>query len=486
MFPQKLGLALLSVTLAGCAAVGPDFQPPPVALPPDWSAWHGGALPDPALRGQTGNAAALFDEPLLGALQARALAANQDLQTAALRFAQSRAQRRAAAAQGGPQLNANAAVARQRQSESGAATRLIDVIAPANRDALVAALSDPFNVYQAAFDASWELDLWGRVRRSIEAADAGVAAAAASLRLVQLSVASEVARNYVELRATQRQMRLAQADLAVAAESLELQRARSDGGLDNDLGLARQQSQVAELRSRLPALLEQEAQAQNQLTLLTGAPPGALQGELAGHGDPDDAAALPDLALGMPSDAVARRPDIRAALARLHAATAGIGIATAELYPRFTLGASVGLESVSASQFGNWGSRAWSVGPSLSLPLFEQGRRRATVELRELEQQEAAVAFQQTVLKAWHEIDSALTGYTAERQRLQQLAAKENSSRAAWTLAQMRYAGGLTDLVPVLEARRALLQAQRDYAQSSSALAIRLISIYKALGIGLV
>ena len=483
MSPQKPGLLLLLLLLAGCAPLGPDFKPPAAPLPPDWSAWHGGALADPALRRQTGTAAAVFDDPLLVALQARALAANPDLQTAALRFAQSRAQRRTVAAQGAPQLNANAGAARQRQSESGAATRLIDVIAPANRDALVSALSDPFNVYQAGFDASWELDLWGRVRRSIEAADAGVAGAAASLRLVQLSVASEVARNYVELRGAQRQTRLEQADVDAAAETLELLAARAEGGLDNDLESTRQQGQMAELRARLPALLEQQAQAINQLTLLTGAPPGALQDELAAPAEMDDAGALPDLALGMPSDVVARRPDIQTAQARLHAATAGIGLATADLYPRLTLGATFGLESVSASQFGDWGSRLWSVGPSLSLPLFDHGRRRATVELRELEQQEAAVAYQQTVLRAWHEIDSALSGYTAERQRRQQLADKERSSAAALQLARTRRASGLTDLLPELAARRALLQAQRDYAQSSNALTLRLLSIDKALGL---
>lgn len=497
----RLALALSIATLAGCATVGPDYHATVPAAPADWSAWHGGSsdLLDASLRKQTGavsgqtiyrqTIAAMFDDPTLDALQATALAANPDLQTAALRFAQSRAQRLTVAAQRGIHVDVHVGVTRQRDSENGADSRLFDAIAPASElQQLTSLLSAPTNLYEAGFDASWELDLWGRIRRSIEAADAGVDGAAATLRQVQLDMSAELARNYFELRGAQHQLRLIRANIASNAESLALIKAQADGGLNNDLDVSRQRAQLADMRSLLPGLLDQEAQATNQLTLLTGERPGALQRELAAHDhvtEPDEAteaAVLPDLVLGVPSEIALRRPDIQAAQARLHAATADIGIATADLYPRLTLGASFGLDSVVSSKFGDWGSRQWSIGPNFSLPIFDQGRRRATIQLRTLEQQEAAVAYHQTVLKAWHEIDSALTSYTAERQRQQQLVEKERSSRAAYELAQVRYNNGLTDFLVQLDAQRTLLLAQRDTVQSTSLLNTRLISIYKALG----
>ncbi len=482
----RLPLILLITTLAGCAAAGPDYKPMLAAAPSGWSAWHGGS---PALstthqqNGSVSTLAALFDDRVLDALEAKALLANHDLLTAALRFAQSRTQRVTVAAQRGLQVDASASLKRQRESENGAETRLLNEIAPTSElNQLVSALSSPSNLYDAGFDASWELDLWGRVRRSIEAADANVDAAAATLRAVQLDVSTELARNYFELRDAQQQLRLTRVDIAAAEESLALIRAKADGGLNNDLDVNRQRAQLADMRSLLPGLLEQEAQASNQLTLLTGLQPGALQQELAPRMESEQAPVLPDLRLGLPSEFALRRPDIQGAQARLHAATANIGIATADAYPRLTLGASFGLESVRGSNFGDWGSRQWSLGPSLSMPIFDHGRRLATIQLRTLEQQEAAISFQQTVLKAWHEIDSALTSYTAQRQRQQQLAEKERSSRAAYVLARVRYRHGLTDYLVELDAWRTLLQAQRDDAQSTSLLSIRLVSIYKALG----
>lgn len=494
-----IAYSALALLVGGCA-VGPDHRPAQVQAPADWSAWHGGSA---ALLGAERKAAPAgvasgdwkaFGDPLLDRLQARALAANHDLQTAALRFAQSRVQRTAAAAQQAPQLNAGGSVNRQRQSESGAATRMIDALGSsvANRDQLIRTLSEPYNLYQAGFDASWEIDLWGRVRRSIEAADADAGASAALLRQAQLSVQAEVARSYFELRGAQRELRVAHADIAAAAESLELVQARADGGLVTDLDPTRQRTQLAELKARIPMLLQQEAQAMNQITLLTGASPGTLNAELAppseGAGNPLaalQAPPLPELALGLPGDVVRRRPDIAAAEAQLHAATARIGVAVADLYPRVTLGAGFGYESAGSERFGEWGSRQWHVGPSISLPIFDNGRRRSTVNLRELQQQEAAVAFQQAVLKAWHEIDSALSAYAAERQRHAELAERERSSRDALTLAHARYANGLTDFGVELDARRALLQARRDQVQSTSRMAVGMVAVYKALGGGI-
>ncbi|MGJ7602878.1 efflux transporter outer membrane subunit [Variovorax sp. LT1R20] len=486
--------AALALLVGGCA-VGPDHKPSEPRAPADWSAWHGGSSALLGAERRTTATASLttgdwkaFNDPMLDRLQAMVLTANPDLQTAALRFAQSRVQRATTAAQRGPQVNASAGVTRQRQSESGAATRMIDALGSSvtNKDQLIRTLSEPYNLYQAGFDASWEIDLWGRVRRAVEAADADTAAAAAMLQQVELSVQAELARNYFELRGTQRELRIARADIAAAAESLELVQARADGGLVTDLDPVRQRTLLAELRARIPSLLQQEADAMNRITLLIGAPPGALNAELA-HAATDsvgDAPLLPDLALGLPADLARRRPDIAAAEAQLHAATARVGVAVADLYPRITLGAGFGYESVGSNRFGDWGSRQWHVGPSLSLPIFDNGRRRSTIDLRELQQQEAAVAFQQTVLKAWHEIDAALNAYSAERQRHAELIERERQSRDALVLAHARYAIGLTDFGFELDARRALLQARRDHAQSTSRLSVNLVTVYKALAGG--
>ena len=501
----------LAAGLSGCASIGPDFQAPEVAAPASWrersSADPDAAALTPDARGLRPDWWRAFNDPVLDTLQQRAAAASPDLQTAALRLAQSRVQRTTVAAQRGPQVNASGAATRQRQSEYSAGTRLVDAVAPGNREELVSVLSDPFALYQAGFDASWELDLWGRVRRSIESAEAGVRQAEALLADVQLSVQSEIARQYVELRAAQAQLALTLRDITATQEQLDLTQARADGGLVSGLDPVVQRGQLTELRSRVPDLQSGVAQRMNQLGLLTGQQPGELNLLLAPptevgqrhmpsrrtqHVLPPEAlppvprfqAVLPDLSLGLPADVARRRPDIRAAQARLHAATANIGVATADLFPRLTLGASFGLESTEGSKFGEWGTRNWQVGPSLSLPLFDQGRRRSVIVLRELEQQEAAVAFQQSVLKAWQEIDDALIRYGAEQRKHAALQTRLANAEDAWTLARAQYANGLVSYLSQLDAERNVLQARREWVQSDHQRFVALIGVYKAVGGG--
>ncbi|OWT74796.1 MULTISPECIES: TolC family protein [unclassified Achromobacter] len=515
-----LRLIPLLFLLTGCA-VGPDFEKPAPAAPSDWTAWRSG---DPALTaGLAVGSAPLpadwwtqFQDPVLDRLQQRAVAASPDLRSAALRFAQSRTQRDTVAAQRGPAVNANGAIQRQRSSEYSAGTRLLDLVAPEQRDELARELSSPFTDYQAGFDASWEVDLWGHVARSVEAADADTSAAAAMLQDMRLTVASEVSRAYFELRLAQRQRAIIERDIGVASDTLDLIRARARGGLIDDFDVTRQRTQLADLQSRLPGLQAQEASAINQIGVLTGARPGELTAMLAkasagdaaaatrpptgpgqrpraGTGlDPDAVgaveagtyAALPDLSLGLPSQVALHRPDIRAAEYRLHAATANIGVATADLYPRITLGASFGYDSYQGHRFGEWGTRNWQIGPTLSLPIFDMGRRRSVVVLRELQQQEAAVNYQRTILKAWQEIDDALTAYGAERQRNARLREKAASSADAYALARARYTRGMTDLLAQLDAERGDLQARSDLADSDSRLRMDLVAIYKAVGGG--
>lgn len=337
--------------------------------------------------------------------------------------------------------------------------------------------------FDASFDASWELDLWGRVRRSVEAADADVGQQAALLDLARLSLASDVARHYFELRTAQRQIGLMREDIVALEVRAGLLQARVEGGVLDHTDLQRQRAELAALKAQLPPLLAQEAASANQIALLLGERPGALQAELAPR-DADVRTSLPDLALGLPSEVALRRPDIRAAEARLHSATASIGIAKANLYPSIRLGAKFGFESYLSGEFADWGSRIWSVGPSLSLPIFDHGRRTATVQLRELQQQEAAINYQQTVLKAWQEIDDALSAYSAEQQQARELKARSDAASDAYQLAQARYDGGATDYTAVLDSQRSYLQARRDLAANQGRLAARFITVNKALGNG--
>ena len=327
-------------------------------------------------------------------------------------------------------------------------------------------------------------------------ADADVVRQAALLDLARLTLASDLARNYFELRTAQRQIRLAREDIAALEDRMRIL-ARA-GGTVGQLDLEQQRADLADTRAQLPPLLAQAAASINQIALLLGERPGALRDELAdqetgaginmdrgkgaGKSTATGAPALPDLALGLPSEVARRRPDIRAAEARLHRATANIGVAQADLYPSIRLGAHVGLESYLSGEFSDWGSRAWSIGPSLSLPLFDHGRRKSVVELRKLEQQEAAVDFQRTVLKAWQEIDDALNAYTAERQQARQLAERARSAGDACKLALARYEGGAVDYTVALDSQRRYLQARRDLAASEGRLATRYVTVNKAIG----
>ncbi|HSD17898.1 MAG TPA: efflux transporter outer membrane subunit [Thermomonas sp.] len=481
---SKAATCILVASLTACT-VGPDFVKPDAAVPEDWTTWRSGdeslhvpvtvneSLPPDWWRA--------FNDPVLDRLQQRAIEGSPDLLTATLHFAQARQQRIGVASQQLPGVRAGGDANRQAQSENNSGMRLIDAIGLPNRDQLAKVIAQPFNYYQVGFDASWEIDLWGRVRRSIESADADVARQEALLDLARLGLASDVARNYFELRNTQRQIVLIREDIATLEERLGLLQARAKGGLIDYVDVERQLADTAALKSQLPGLLAQEAVNENRIALLLGEHPGALRRDLAPAGAESEAA-LPDLALGLPSEVARRRPDIRAAEARLQGATAEIGVATANLYPSVTLGAHAGYDSYLAGQFLDSASQAWFGGLSVNLPLFDHGRRKSEVELSRLRQQEAAVDYQRTVLKAWQEIDDALNGYSAERQQLALLRTRVESTGEAYKLVQAKYEAGTVDFVAVIDSQRGHVQARRDLAASLGRLSIWFVTVNKAIG----
>lgn len=469
-------LSSLLLALTACS-VGPSFEKPTPQLPEQWHNTASQTEPDPQWW-------KLFGDPTLNDLVERAHGGNLDLKLAALRLAESRAQRAIAAGERWPGIVANGTYQRERQSEYGVNTRLIDIVAqsPASRDQIISALSEPFDLYQAGFDASWELDLWGRVRRSVESADAALDASREDFHDAELALTAEVVRTYLELLGTREQLRIARDDVASGTDQFELTRYRVQGGLVTQLDLSVQQAQVANVRAQIPALEQHESALSNALALLLGAEPDALHAELANVQPPVSPPTIDSA--GVPSELARRRPDIRRAEARLHAATAQIGVAVADLYPRISLTGSFVQQSLDASDFTEWGARQWSIGPSISLPIFEGGRLRSVVELRKLQQQEAAVNYQRTVLGAWHEIENSLSAYAAERRRNEELRVVVQASRDAYDIAHVRYEHGLTNYLIDLDAHRTLLQAQRAYSESNTQMGIQLVALCKALGGG--
>jgi NodT family efflux transporter outer membrane factor (OMF) lipoprotein len=478
-------LAMAAALCLGGCTVGPDYHKPTAVAPADWTSWHSGS---DALRPALADAVPLppdwwqgFRDPVLDELERRAFTASPDLRTAALHFAQARVQRDVTASQGLPQVNATATVQGQRQSEFGASTRLFDEIGGANRDALAKLLGEPYTLYKGGFDASWEIDFWGKVRRSVEAANADIAQQGALLDQARLTLASDVAQAYFSLRSAQRDLAMARADIDDLRERTRILAERTKGGLANHFDLERQHIDLRFAEAQLPALEAQEASQINRIALLLGDRPGSLS-DLLHPQESEAAGALPDLALGLPSTVALRRPDIRAAEARLHEATAKIGVARADLYPAIKLGGNFDLESYRASNLFEWGSHSWGIGPSVDLPLFDGARRRRTIRLRELEQKEAAVSFEQTVLRAWQEIDDALNAYQAERVENAKLAERREAARQALDLAQARYGGGIVTWIDVLDARRAYHQARRESWDSDARLGTRYVAVNKAIG----
>jgi NodT family efflux transporter outer membrane factor (OMF) lipoprotein len=496
----KYPIAAATILLAGCT-VGPNFTRPDAKLPTQWCASACQAKADTPSKPAAApiNTAwwTSFNDPELVALENRVASSNLDLKVASLRLAESRAERSITAADQYPTVNGNASATRERasangvMSASGAIDPASDLATSANGAGTgVSATSAkgkgsglaPFNLFQAGFDASWELDLWGRVRREIEAADASVSAQEDSRRDLLMSTMAEVARDYIQLRGTQTDYAITMDNLNAAKDIARVTRERKANGLASELDVVEADSQVSAESALLPQLEQQEDETINRLSFLLGEEPGALRTEL--ETSKPIPPVPPVVPVGIPSDLARRRPDIREAEANLHQATAEIGVATADFYPSITLSGSASLQSLQFSQLGNWGSRQFGFGPSISLPIFEGGRLKATLNLRKEQQQEAAINYQRVVLSAWHDIDNALTEYSSQQLRHDQLQATVVDDQKALRLAQVQYTAGTGSFLEVLDAQRSLLSAQQNLTDNTTQISTTLVSLYKALGGG--
>ena len=499
---MHISRAALLLLLSGCT-VGPNFERPSPWSPASWFRSSGPA-PDQGTQDRAAQHSlpvaepvdpewwAVLGDPVLTGLMQRVASSNLDVRAASIRLAEARAQRGVAAAAASPQVNGNLSYTRERPSTNG----VISLIgagqgSPAtssnglggtgggipSRTALGA-----FDLFQGGFDAAWELDLWGRVRRSVESADAQVEAGTEARRNTLVTSLAELARDYVQLRGLQETGRITHRNLAIAQENAHLTDERARGGLATDLDVANARAQAESTAANLPLLEQQQAQTGNAIALLLGMPPGALAADLS---PPRPVPPVPPrVPTGLPSELARRRPDIRQAEAQLHAATADIGQAEADFYPHITLSGSIALQAVQFRDLGSWNSRTFGLGPSVSIPIFEGGRLRRTLELRKAQQQQAALNYQRTVLQAFHEVDNALLAYRAEQDRRDRLAAAVAQGRRALGLAQARYRQGVSDYLEVLTAQRTVLAAEQQLADSTTTVSINLVALYKALGGG--
>lgn len=479
--------ALLAAALAGCA-VGPSFVAPKPHVPPRWSAT---ALRSGASRESTVTASApplanwwtSFRDPTLTSLIRRSIAANLDVREAVLRIEQAMAERDVAAGGLFPSLSADAGFTRQRFSlytPNGALFGGGGARFPGLPPGV--SITNPFNQYELGLSASWELDLFGRLRRSVEAANAEVEVSVDDEHAVLLSLVSDVAAAYIDLRGAQLRRSIIEKSLATQSDVLRLTQQRWNAGLANYLDVENAEGEVKSTAAQLP-LAEREITADiNQLSELMDLAPGALESQLA------EARPVPpvppQVPIGLPSELAQRRPDIERAEAELHAATARIGVAVADLYPRVTLTAQGGFEAEGLSELLRAASRFATFGPSVELPIFEGGALRATVRLRTVEQKEAAVDYARTVLGALDEVENALAAYGADQDRRVALIGAAASSGAALKLARQRYEGGLTSFIEVLDAERTLEQNQLALADATTAVSSDLVHLYKTLGGG--
>jgi len=460
---RAVSVLSLAASLAACS-VGPDFVKPQAALPNQWITGASQAAPvDRQWWQQLG-------DPQLTALVERAASANLDVRTASNRLEQSRIGRQVSGAAQLPGVSAQGAYQRERNSEVG----LND---PSKLDGMA-----PFELWSSAVDASWEVDLWGHVRRTLEAADAEVALTQAERDGVVLSVTAQMASDYVRLRGVQARLAVAQQNLDIARQNQQLTQQRFDNGVTTRLDTANAGAAVATLEAILPLLEADQARLINAISFLLGAPPGSLQAELqTPKAIPHPA---PDVPMGLPSELAQRRPDIQRAEAALHRATAAIGVAKADFYPRLSLGASFGFSALDGSDFGAWNSRDWSYGPSLYLPIFQGGRLTGTLALREHQQQAAAINYQRTVLAAWHEVDDAMIDYGAEQRHYTALNRAVVENQQALDMARQRYKEGAIDFLNVLTVQRALLDTQSALVVSATQATLDRVQLYKALGGG--
>ena len=452
--------ALLAVALGGCAAVGPDYSEPQLAVPAGWSAGTGTDAMDAVLLARWWHG---FGDPVLDRLVADALAANLDLAQARARLREARARRGVAGAALAPSVDASLSGSRSRssgQSGSGSTREL----------------------YSAGFDASWELDVFGGVRRSVEAAQADLEASVESLSDTRVSLAAEVALNYIDLRTAEQRLAIAEESIASRGENHQIIRWRQQAGLVSELDLAQATTDLESTRAVLPPLRTAVTEAKNRLAVLLGRNPGELESLV--HADRPIPLAAGEIVAAIPADTLRQRPDVRVAERRLAAQTARLGEAEAARYPSFRLSGSLGLEALELDALADRGANTHSLFGGITAPVFNAGRIAANIEIQDALVEQARLAYRAAVLAALEEVENALTAVANTDARRVKLAEAAAAARTTLAIAEYRYASGLADFLSVLDAQRTQLSLDEQLAGSTGELARAQVRLYKALGGG--
>lgn len=466
---------IVLVSLSGCM-VGPNFQRPHPDVPAEWvgPSPAPGAVPLELV--DLSSWWTSFEDPALTALIKRAVESNLDLRQAQARIRQARAARGIALSGFGPSLNVPGSYRRSRSpgGETGRTSGLPGADTQ-SRGPLTSS-------YQVGFDAAWELDIFGGIRREVEAAEADIEFAVEGHRSVLVTLLAEVARNYVDLRSFQQRIILAERNLEAQKHTARLTRQRFEGGFVSGLDVANADAQVATTASRIPLLESSLQQTMYRISVLLGLEPGSLMQELTPALEiPVSSPAVP---LGVPSDLLRRRPDIRQAEADIHGATARIGVATSDLFPRFNILGSAGYQSPRVGALFDSVSGFWSIGPSITWRIFDSGRIRSNIELQRALEEQTLISYRQTVLTALEEVENALIASAKEEEHRNGLVQAVAANRRAVTLATMIYTEGQTDFLNVLQAQRSLYDTEDALAQSTRTVSVNLIALYKALGGG--
>lgn len=456
-----LPTATLLLALAGCATVGPDYVPPQTPLPDQWhsrSVEATGSLIQPAQQWWQ-----CLEDPDLSLLIQNAVAGSLDVKAALSRVREARARRVKSAADRFPILDATGSMRKTDSSED-------------------AGSGETNTLYAAGFDAGWELDLFGGVRRAVEASQADLEAQIEDLNDVMVTLVAEVAVNYIDLRTYQARLSVARRNVITQQETWQLLAALDQAGSGDALAVAQARYNLESSRAKIPDLEAGLDSAMNRLAVLTGKPAGALHAQLA------ERRPIPEvsiqLAVGVPADVVRQRPDIRQAERELAAQTARIGEAEADLYPKFSLSGSIGLEALDVGDLFSAGSRVWSIGPSFSWPVFDAGAIRSNIRVQEELTTQALINYEDAVLGALEEVENALVAYAKEQQKLTRLEAAAGAALSASRLAQHQYTTGLVGFSDVLDAQRSLLTFEDQLAQSQGTVVSDLVRLYKALGGG--
>jgi NodT family efflux transporter outer membrane factor (OMF) lipoprotein len=455
------GAVLLLLAATGCT-VGPDYERPGMELPSQWSGIDAAGTPDAKMLQQWWTT---FDDPILASLIERVDAGNLDLRSAVARIDQARALRAYAGGENLPSVDAAGSYNRSRSSGNG-----------------LGVLPGENSLFSAGFDAFWELDLFGRIRRSVESAQAALEQSVEDYRDVRVSLYAEVARNYMELRTTQARLEYARANVEIQRKTLTLTQNRYEAEIAPELDVAQARLNLANTVSEIPSLRIVESAAINRLAVLAGTTPHSLREELI------TAAPLPQIqglpTVGLPAELLRRRPDIRSAERALAAQTARIGLAEAQRYPSFSLSGTLGLQAAHFSEMGDWDSRMFAFGPAVRWNLFDGNRLRSLVAVEEARTRQLAAAYEATVLGAVEEVENALVGFVQEQQRAVALRRSVDAARQSVGMVETLYRSGLTNFQNVLDAQRSLSQQEDRLAISEGLIFQQTIALYKALGGG--